>query len=43
MVGGAAVVAARGMNPGGTTGVGRVATGAQSLEGSSVLAGEVLE
>jgi hypothetical protein len=41
--GGAAVVAARGRNPKGTAGVGRGVTGAQSPEGSPVLAGEVPE
>jgi hypothetical protein len=41
--GGTAVVAARGRKPRGTVGVGKLATGAQSPEGSPVLAGEVSE
>jgi hypothetical protein len=43
MGGGATMVVARGRKPGGTTGAGRLATGAQSPEGSLVLAGGVPE
>jgi hypothetical protein len=43
MVGGTTVVAARGRNPGGTARVGRGAQGAQSPEGSPVLADGVSE
>jgi hypothetical protein len=41
--GGIVVVAARGRNPGGSAGAGRGAIGAQSPEGSPVLAGGVPE
>jgi hypothetical protein len=43
MAGGAVVVAARGGNAGGTAGAGREPQGAQSPEGSPVLAGGVPE